>query len=94
MRQGPYKNLVKSQRENLEPKTTQEDLAEHLRKRGFRVTGAYISQIEAGLKRIPYDLAIAICEELGFDKSKVTEIFLPINYTDSLETCHCTGTEN
>lgn len=84
MRQGNFKNKTKQIREG-ETTLTQEQLAEALRNRGFRVTGAYISQIEAGLKHVPYGLAIAICEELGYQSDQVTDIFLPENFTGSLE---------
>lgn len=83
MRQGPYKNKVKEYREPVG--ISQNVLAERLQKRGFRASGAYISQIEAGLKHIPYGLAVAICEELGMVPEQVTEIFLPEYFTASLE---------
>lgn len=83
-RQGPFQNKVKEVREN-EAFITQKELAYRLKKRGFSVTSAYVSQIEAGLKHIPYGLAVAICEELGYQTNRVTEIFLPENYTDSLD---------
>jgi transcriptional regulator with XRE-family HTH domain len=83
-RMGPFKNKVKEIREKLIPRLSQKELAERLRKRGFDASGAYISQIEAGLKDVPYRLAVAICEELGHDKKAVTEIFLTIDITGSL----------
>lgn len=82
MRQGPYKNKVKEYR--VKAKISQSELAEKLKLRGFRATGSYISQIESGLKRVPYGLAVAICEELGIDNKQVTEIFLPKYFTASL----------
>jgi transcriptional regulator with XRE-family HTH domain len=82
MRIGKYKNKVKEYREAIP--ITQEELAERLRKRGLKATGAYISQIESGLKNVPYGLAVAICEELGLDCYQVTEIFLPQYFTGSL----------
>jgi len=87
-RQGKYKNKVKHYRENIG--ITQEELAEKLKSRGLKASGAYISQIEAGLKNIPYGLAVAICQELGFHANRVTDIFLPDNFTGSLD---ATGTE-
>lgn len=89
-RQGPYKNRVKEIRKSQN--ITQGELAEKLRKRGFKVTVAYISQIEAGLKHIPYGLALAICEELGYKSNNVTEIFLPDAFTGSLGLTSPTGT--
>lgn len=89
MLQGPYKNKVKEYR-NAKG-YSQTELAKRLNNRGFRASGAYISQIEAGLKRVPYSLAVAICQELGMQSSQVTEIFLPSNYTGSLE--GATGTD-
>lgn len=80
-RTGPFKNNL-AQFRNIAD-VTQGQLSERLKKRGFSVTGSYISQIEAGLKNIPYGLAIAICEELGYDHSQVTEIFLPEYFTGS-----------
>jgi len=77
---GPYKNRMKEYRELV---MTQAELAERLRKRGFKASESYISQIEAGLKNIPYGLAVAICEELGIGSAKVTEIFLPKYFTGS-----------
>lgn len=64
---------------------SQAALAERLRKRGFKVTSSYISQIEAGQKHIPYGLAIAITEELGMNPNRVTEIFLPDSFTGGYE---------
>lgn len=83
-RQGPYKNRLKEFREEV-VKITQSELANRLKKRGFRVSESYLSQIEAGLKHIPYGLAIALCEELGYSSDKVTEIFLPCSFTGSQE---------
>ena len=68
-RQGPYKNKVKDKREDFG--ITQEELAKRLKERGFKASAAYISQIEAGLKHVPYGLAVAICEELGLKSSEV-----------------------
>lgn len=84
-KRGPYKNKVQEIRTALEPKMSQAELAKKLRKRGFEASGAYISQIEAWLKDVPYRLAVAICEELGLEKGSVTDIFLTIDLTDSLE---------
>lgn len=83
MRYGPYKNKAKEYRQLR--KMTQVDLARRLQNRGFRASGAYISQIEAGLKRVPYGLALAICEELGLESNQVTEVFLPQYFTASLQ---------
>lgn len=83
MHNGPYKNKTKDYRKAL--KISQNELAVRLKERGFRASGAYISQIEAGLKRVPYGLAVAICEELGLDSRQVTEIFLPQYFTVSLQ---------
>ena len=79
---GQYTNKV---REFRELQMTQEELARRLKKRGFRVTGSYICQIEAGLKHIPYGLALAITEELGFEAECVTVVFLPEPFTSSKE---------
>jgi hypothetical protein len=58
---------------------TQEDSAERLRKCAFKATGAYIRQIEFGFRNMPYGLAGAICEKLGFDCHQDTEnFFAPI----------------
>lgn len=83
IRKGPYHNKVREYRKISG--VTQTGLAERLRRRGFRASGAYISQIEAGLKHIPYGLAVAICEELGLESHQVTEIFLPEHFTIGLE---------
>lgn len=83
MRSGPYSNKTKEYRQLR--KMTQIDLARRLQNRGFRASGAYISQIEAGLKRVPYGLALAICEELGLESKQVTEVFLPQYFTAGLK---------
>jgi transcriptional regulator with XRE-family HTH domain len=102
MSKGPYKNKLKKYREaKLTPQPmTQQALAERLKKRGFRVTASYISQIESGFKHIPYGLAIAICEELGLEPSQAPEVFLPSSFTGSensykeqAATLDATGTE-
>jgi len=86
---GPYKNRLKEFRE---PLMTQDELADRLKQRGFQASGSYISQIESGFKYIPYGLAVAICEELGLEPIKVTEIFLPKYFTSGK--CRLkTGTE-
>ncbi len=81
---GPFKNRVKEIRVSLVPKVSQSELSKRLISRGFEATASYISQIESWHKDIPYRLAVAICEELGYDKSKVTDVFLTINLTGSL----------
>lgn len=83
-RQGPYQNRVKEIRET-ELDLTQQNIVDRLKERGISISTAYLSQIEAGLKHIPYGLAVAICEELGYESARVTEIFLPENFTGSLE---------
>ncbi|WP_434132138.1 helix-turn-helix domain-containing protein [Sporomusa sphaeroides] len=83
-RQGPFQNRVKDIRDN-ELNLTQQNIVDRLKKRGITISVPYLSQIEAGLKHIPYGLAVAICEELGYDSARVTEIFLPNNFTGSLE---------
>lgn len=83
MRQGPYKNNLKKMRESV---MSQIELANKLKSRGFSVTPSYICQIEAGLKHIPYGLAVAICEELNYSASKVIDIFPPSSFTGSEKT--------
>ena len=85
-----HKNKLKDFRE---PAMTQKRLAEKLRNRGFRVTESYMSQIEAGLKHIPYGLAIAIAEEVLGDPRRVTEIFLPESFTGSESELSATSEE-
>ena len=85
--QGPYKNNLQQIRK---PLMTQPELSGRLRNRGFRASVSYISMIESGLRRIPYDLAVAICEEVGKKPNQVTEIFLPSILTTSKES---TGTD-
>lgn len=84
-KRGPYKNKVQEIRTGLKPKMSQAELARKLRERGFEASGAYISQIESWQKDVPYRLAVAICEELGLEKCSVTDIFLTIDLTDSLD---------
>ncbi|MHB8183671.1 MAG: helix-turn-helix domain-containing protein [Candidatus Desulforudaceae bacterium] len=81
LRIGPYSNHVRARRESIS--ITQEQLAKRLALKGFKVTASYISQIEAGLKHIPYGLAIAITEALGYETAQVTGIFLPESFTGS-----------
>jgi transcriptional regulator with XRE-family HTH domain len=80
-KQGRYKNTVKAIRESKN--ITQKVLVEKLKARGFQISESYLSQIESGFKHIPYGLAVAICEELGFESNYVTEIFLPSFFTGS-----------
>lgn len=80
LREGPFKNRLKEFRE---PIMTQKELSERLKKRGFKASVGYLSQIEAGFKHIPYGLAVAICEELGKPVNEVTCIFLPSSFAGS-----------